>query len=101
MAKRRRKRPTGPGGIEPGAWYETDLVKFTVRVKPDLIEDSRNAVAFLSGDPEHLTLTTLVTNALRREIARLARKHRGGASFPQREGTLRRGPRTKEERQEP
>lgn len=57
------------------------LLKVTYNVQEELVEETRNAVLALSGPPLRLTLSALVENALRRELARLRKEHNGGKPF--------------------
>jgi len=66
-------------------------VRSTFHLTEDILEEARNAVVFLSGPPERLTLASLTEGALEREIARLKKKHTDGKDFPQRDGELRGG----------
>ena len=66
-------------------------VRSTFHLTEDILEEARNAVVFLSGPPERLSLASLTEKALEREIARLKKKHTAGKDFPQRDGELRGG----------
>lgn len=70
-----------------------NVQRFGFWLPPDVVERARDAVDFLSGPPERLTLSGLVAISLEREIARLARKHGRESGFPKRQGELRRGSR--------
>lgn len=48
-----------------------------------------NAAVFLAGPPTHVSLSSLVEEALRRELVRLEKAHRSGKPFPQRSVDLR------------
>ena len=50
----------------------------------ELVEQCRDAVVALSGPPVQLTLTRLVTDALRRELTRLRKTTHRGRPFPRR-----------------
>lgn len=65
--------------------------KITVELPADLVEECRNAVVFLSGPPDRLTLAGLIGDALREELDRLRNLRTGGESFPQRDSDLRGG----------
>lgn len=65
--------------------------RVTVGVDAALVERARNAVWQLAGPPEHLTMATLVEQAIRREVERLERKHHDGTPFPERAAELRVG----------
>lgn len=66
-------------------------VRATFHIPADLLDECRNAVVWLAGPPERLTMARLAENALRREIARLRKKHTKGEAFPERSGELRGG----------
>jgi hypothetical protein len=66
-------------------------IRSTFHLTEDIIEEARNAVVFLSGPPERLTLGSLTEMALEKEIARLKKKHNNGEDFPQRDSELRGG----------
>jgi hypothetical protein len=72
-----------------------NVQRFGFWLAPDLVERARNAVDFLAGPPERLTLSGLVARALEAELERLSRKYRNGGAFPRRPGELRRGSRPK------
>ena len=57
---------------------------WNARIEPELLERMRNAVDFLAGPPERLTLTKLANTALEREVTRLEKKYRKGKPFPDR-----------------
>ncbi len=65
--------------------------RVTVSVDAGVLDRARNAVWQLAGPPEHLTMATLVEQAIRREVERLERKHNDGAPFPERSAQLRVG----------
>ncbi len=73
MAKRPQARATTPSTL-----------KQTYMLPADLVEQCRDAVVALSGPPTQLTLTQLVTDALRRELARLRKTKHRGRPFPKR-----------------
>lgn len=66
-------------------------VRATFYVEVDLLDESRDAVYHLGGHPAHLTLTDLVNDALRAELARLRKTHLQGAPFPRRSAELKGG----------
>src|SRR4051794_33201884 len=66
-------------------------VRATFHLPAELIEEVRDAVVFLSGPPNRLTLALLAENALRRELGRLKQVHNAGGNFPRREEDLRGG----------
>ena len=57
----------------------------------ELVESARDCVVQLAGPPEQLTLSALVESALRKEIARLQRKHNEDKTFPRRNSEPRSG----------
>ena len=65
----------------PHAGKTVKAVKVTYNVPEELVEETRNAVKALSGPPLHLTLSSLVESALRRELARLRTEHNGRRPF--------------------
>ena len=73
MAKRPQARAVTPATI-----------KQTFMLPGELVEQCRDAVVALSGPPVQLTLTRLVTDALRRELARLRKTKHRGRPFPRR-----------------
>lgn len=72
-----------------------NVQRFGFWLPPALVERARNTVDALSGPPERLTLSGLVTQSLEEKIGRLERKHHSGRPFPKRAGELRRGSRPK------
>jgi len=66
-------------------------VRATFHLPEDLVEEARDAVVHLSGPPVRLTLAALAEDALRRELARLRRKHNDGEPWPKRDGNLKGG----------
>lgn len=88
---RRRKTPAGTTpktGAKPAS---PPKVRATFHLSKDLLEEARDTVVALSGPPVRLTLAELAETALRREVARLKKKHNGGEAFPPRGGDLRGG----------
>ncbi len=53
-------------------------------LSPDVLEAARDAVAYLAGTPDAITLSALAEHALTVEIERLTGEHRGGEPFPKR-----------------
>ncbi len=66
-------------------------IRSTFHLTEDIVEEARNAVVFLSGPPERLTLASLTERALKKEIDKLKEKHNNGEDFPPRDGDLRGG----------
>ncbi len=82
-ASRRGLAPAGTTERKPKPKKTPSKVRYTVHLPTELIEEARNAVVALYGTG-NLTLATLTEDALRRELARLKKKHNGGRDFPQR-----------------
>ncbi len=66
-------------------------VRTTFILPEDLSEELRDAVVYLAGPPERMTLAALAEHALRHELERLRSKHRGGKPFPRRDADLKGG----------
>ncbi len=66
-------------------------VRATLYLRPDLLDEARNATVHLAGYPLRLTLTRLVEQALRAELARLKDAHNSGEEFPPRTEELKGG----------
>ena len=66
-------------------------VRATFHLPADLFEKCRDAVVALSGPPVRLTLAHMAEEALRRELARMAKAHHKGKDFPRRSGELKGG----------
>ena len=66
-------------------------VKTTLYLPKEISEGCRDAVIYLAGHPEYLTLTTLIERALRNELERLQATYTEGKPFPQRRRELRAG----------
>jgi hypothetical protein len=64
---------------------------FTIYVDVETAEETRNAVDYLSGPPERMTLKKLATDALHAELARLRKRYKVKGPFPPRPGALKRG----------
>jgi hypothetical protein len=56
----------------------------TFHLPEALVEEMRDAVIHLSGPPVRLTMAALAGEAIKREVARLRKKHNGGKAFPKR-----------------
>jgi hypothetical protein len=63
----------------------------TFHLSTELTDQVRDAVVFLAGPPEHLTMAAFVENAMRHELERLKKKHNKGKPFPDRPRQLRGG----------
>jgi len=66
-------------------------LRFTVNLDPEVIEQVRDAVGALAGPPARLTLSSLVEQAVRAEVAKLEKRHNSGEAFPKRDYELRAG----------
>jgi len=71
--------------------FASPKVRATLYVSSDMLEEARDAVYHLAGFPARLTLTKLVENALRAELARLKERFHAGKDFPRRDEDLRGG----------
>ncbi len=69
----------------------TPKVRATLYLPQDLLDEARNAVVHLAGNPVRLTLTKLAESALRRELEQLKQCHNNGNDFPQRSEDLKGG----------
>jgi len=63
-------------------------VRATYHLPEDVVQAARDAAVALSGPPARLTLSALVEEALRREVARLQEAHNRGKAFPRVEEPL-------------
>ncbi len=66
-------------------------IRATLYLRPDLLDEARNATVYLAGYPLRLTLTRLVEQALRTELARLKDTYNSGEEFPPRTEELKGG----------
>ena len=66
-------------------------VRATLYLPSDLLEAARDATVHLAGYPLRLTLTKLVEDAFRAELARLKDRFNDGMDFPKRGEDLRGG----------
>ena len=66
-------------------------VRATLYVSIEVLDEARNAAFHLAGYPARMTLTKLVENALRAELARLRQLYLGGCDFPTRDEDLKGG----------
>jgi hypothetical protein len=60
-------------------------------IPAELLDQCRDAVAFLAGPPLHLTLAELAESALREKLDRLRSEFNGGKPFPPHRGRVRAG----------
>ncbi len=66
-------------------------VRATLYVPAEVLDQARNAAAYLAGYPAYLSLSKLVENAMRAELERLKSDHHDGQDFPARSTPLRGG----------
>ena len=66
-------------------------VRATLYLPEGLLNEARNAVVHLAGNPVRLTLTKLAEDAIRRELQFLKEQYNDGKDFPQRSEELRGG----------
>jgi hypothetical protein len=94
-AEPRRPKDTGDTGkrAQRGAQEPAGEPKAraTFYLGEDLLDRLRNAADALSGPPVRARVNGIVSDALRRELARLERKHSDGNPFPPRPAELSRG----------
>ncbi len=91
-AKARAEKPLDEETIDEAQGSNKPLnVKTTLYLPKEISEGCRDAVIYLAGHPEYLTLTTLIENALRRELERLQAVYTEGKPFPRRRRDLRAG----------
>lgn len=86
LARDANKAPPPPPATKSAAKVRTTFI-----LPEDLSEELRDAVVYLAGPPERMTLAALAEHALRRELERLRAKHRGGKPFPRRDADLKGG----------
>ncbi len=66
-------------------------VRATLYLPEDLLDEARNAVVHLAGNPVRLTLTKLAESALRSTLQELKDRYNDGADFPPRSEDLKGG----------
>jgi post-segregation antitoxin (ccd killing protein) len=66
-------------------------VRATLYLPEDLLEEARDAVVHLAGNPVRLTLTKLAEEALRSTLQELKDRYNGGQDFPERHQDLKGG----------
>jgi hypothetical protein len=69
----------------------TPKVRATLYLPVDVLNEARNAVVHLAGNPLRLTLTKLAEEALRAQLHYLKDRYNEGQEFPQRSEELRGG----------
>ncbi|MEY2849619.1 MAG: hypothetical protein RI885_2286 [Actinomycetota bacterium] len=67
------------------------MVHFTSYLPADLVEEIRNAAAFLAGPPLHLNLSRLMIDAATAHLAKLRKSQNAGRPFPERPEPLKHG----------
>lgn len=65
--------------------------KITAQIDPELLDQVRDAVVYLSGPPHRLTVRRMLENALRNELQRLQDEVLKGEQFPPRDEGVRTG----------
>jgi hypothetical protein len=71
--------------------HKPPKVRATFYLPADVLDEARNAVVHLAGNPVRLTLTRLIEDALRRELRRLKDLYHAEKDFPQRDEDLKGG----------
>jgi hypothetical protein len=66
-------------------------VRATLYLSGGLLNEARNAVVHLAGNPLRLTLTKLAEDAIRRQLQFLKELYNDGKDFPQRSEELKGG----------
>jgi hypothetical protein len=66
-------------------------VRATLYLPADLLDEARNAVVHLAGNPVRLTLTRLAEEALRAQLDYLKQQFNEGKEFPPRSEDLKGG----------
>ena len=66
-------------------------VRATLYLSEGLLNEARNAVVHLAGNPLRLTLTKLAEDAIRRQLQFLKERYNDGKDFPQRSEELKGG----------
>ena len=59
-------------------------VRATLYLPEDVLDQARDAVVHLAGNPVRLTLTRLAEEALREKLAELKERYNHGQDFPRR-----------------
>ena len=67
------------------------VIRATFHIPPELLDEARDAVDFLSGPPHRLTMAAFASSAIQSELHRLRSEHTKGKPFPSRPGDLRKG----------
>ena len=66
-------------------------VRATLYLPSELLDEARNAVVHLAGNPVRLTLTRLAEEALREKLETLKQRYNQGQDFPPRAEQLKGG----------
>jgi hypothetical protein len=66
-------------------------VRATLYLPSQLLDEARNAVVHLAGNPLRLTLTRLAEEALREKLEELKERYNHGQDFPRRSEELKGG----------
>ena len=66
-------------------------MRATLYLSEGLLNEARNAVVHLAGNPLRLTLTKLAEDAIRRQLLFLKERYNDGKDFPQRSEELKGG----------
>jgi len=66
-------------------------VRATLYLPQEVLDEARDAAAYLAGYPAYLSLTKLAENAMRAELERLKRKYNDDRDFPTRSAPLKGG----------
>jgi|WetSurMetagenome_2_1015567.scaffolds.fasta_scaffold03061_8 hypothetical protein len=69
----------------------TSKTRATFHLPTPVVEECRDAVVFLAGPPERLTMARLVERAIQKELKVLRDKYNKGKPFPRFEGELKGG----------
>ena len=69
----------------------TAKVRATLYLSQEVLDEARDAVVHLAGNPARMTLTKLAEDAFRAEIERLKRMYNQGHDFPPRDEELKGG----------
>ena len=71
--------------------HHSPKVRATLYLPEDLLDEARNAVVHLAGNPVRLTLTKLAESALRNALQDLKDRYNDGEEFPPRSEELKGG----------
>lgn len=90
-SQRARQQSGETPSLVPSNERRGSKVRATFHISAELLDELRDAAVSLSGPPDRMTLSDLAEGALRREVERLKRVHRGGKTFARRGQELRGG----------